>query len=73
MSKKKFTTIYCFSLMVPLFLLIFPLFSIGNRSTPIVMGLPFSFLWVISWIIVTFLIVLILYRLDPDKDEEEAN
>nr|WP_211201542.1 DUF3311 domain-containing protein [Bacillus sp. NTK071] len=59
--------------MVPLFLLIFPLFSIGNRSTPIVMGLPFSFLWVISWIIVTFLIVLILYRLDPDKDEEEAN
>ncbi|WP_347548613.1 DUF3311 domain-containing protein [Pseudalkalibacillus hwajinpoensis] len=73
MSKKKFTRIYCISLIIPMLLLVFPLFSIGNRSTPFVMGLPFSVFWVIGWIIVTFLIVLILYRLDPDKDEEEVN
>jgi hypothetical protein len=37
------------------------------------MGMPFSVFWVIMWIIITFLIVLALYRIDPDKDEEEAN
>ncbi|WLD94589.1 DUF3311 domain-containing protein [Alkalihalobacillus sp. AL-G] len=73
MSKRKFTAIYCFSLLVPLLLLLFPLFSIGNRDTPLVMGLPFSFFWVILWIVIAFVIVLFLYRIDPDKDEEEAN
>ncbi|MCA0991483.1 DUF3311 domain-containing protein [Guptibacillus hwajinpoensis] len=72
MSKKKFTTIYCTSLVIPLLLLIFPLFSLGNRSTPFIVGLPFSVFWVIAWIIVTFLIVLMMYILDPDKDEEEV-
>lgn len=72
MSKRKFTTIYCTSLIIPLLLLIFPLFSLGNRSTPFVLGLPFSVFWVIAWIIVTFLIVLVMYSLDPDKDEEEV-
>ncbi|WP_226655004.1 DUF3311 domain-containing protein [Guptibacillus hwajinpoensis] len=72
MSKKKFTTIYCLSLVIPLLLLIFPLFSLGNRSTPFIVGLPFSVFWVIAWIIVTFLIVLVMYSLDPDKDEEEV-
>ncbi|MFI8575514.1 DUF3311 domain-containing protein [Rossellomorea aquimaris] len=73
MSKSKFTKIYCLSLILPFLLLIFPLFSIGNRATPIVMGMPFSIFWVILWIIITFLIVLILYRIDPDKDEEEVH
>lgn len=72
MSKKRFTTIYCISLSIPLLLLVFPLFAIGNRSTPFVMGVPFSVFWVLFWIVITFLIVLILYRLDPDKDEEEV-
>ncbi|MGM0852867.1 MAG: DUF3311 domain-containing protein [Bacillota bacterium] len=73
MSKSAFTKIYCLSLIFPFLLLIFPLFSIGNRATPIIMGMPFSVFWVILWIIITFLIVLVLYRIDPDKDEEEVN
>ncbi|BCB02584.1 DUF3311 domain-containing protein [Bacillus sp. KH172YL63] len=73
MSKSKFIKIYCLSLIVPFLLLVFPLFSIGNRATPIVMGMPFSVFWVIFWIIITFLIVLFLYRIDPDKDEEEVH
>jgi hypothetical protein len=73
MSKSKFTKIYCLSLILPFLLLIFPLFLIGNRATPIIMGMPFSVFWVILWIIITFLIVLILYRIDPDKDEEEVH
>ncbi|MGE6753924.1 DUF3311 domain-containing protein [Rossellomorea sp. NPDC071047] len=73
MSKSMFTKIYCLSLILPFLLLIFPLFSIGNRATPIIMGMPFSVFWVILWIIITFLIVLVLYRIDPDKDEEEVH
>ncbi|WP_377887600.1 DUF3311 domain-containing protein [Alkalihalobacillus sp. R86527] len=73
MTKKKFNMIYCISLAIPLLLLVFPLFSMGNRSTPLVFGLPFSFFWVLFWIVMTFVIVLILYRLDPDKDEEEVS
>lgn len=73
MTKKTFTKIYCLSLAIPLLLLVFPLFTLGNRSTPLILGLPFSFFWVLFWIVITFLIVLMLYRLDPDKDEEEVS
>ncbi|MCA1065807.1 DUF3311 domain-containing protein [Rossellomorea sp. AcN35-11] len=72
MSKSTFTKIYCLSLILPFLLLVFPLFSIGNRATPMILGMPFSIFWVISWIVITFLIVLVLYRMDPDKDEEEV-
>ncbi|WP_244153523.1 DUF3311 domain-containing protein [Halobacillus karajensis] len=53
--------------------MVFPLFSIGNRETPFILGLPFSVFWVIFWIIITFLLVLFLYKMDPDKDEKEVH
>jgi hypothetical protein len=52
--------------------LIFPLFSFANRPTPIVMGLPFNFFWVILWIVIAFVAVLILYMIDPDKKNGEG-
>ncbi|GGF26924.1 hypothetical protein GCM10010954_27470 [Halobacillus andaensis] len=73
MTKQKFVKIYSLSLLVPFLLMVYPLFSLGNRATPFVLGLPFSIFWVIFWIIITFIIVLFLYRIDPDKDEEEVN
>lgn len=70
MSQRKFTTLYSIITIIPFLMLIFPLFEIGNRATPIVMGLPFSFFWVILWIVITFIALLILYRFDPEKDGE---
>lgn len=70
MNRKKFNTYYITIALIPFFMLIFPFFEIGNRATPIVLGLPFSFFWVILWIAITFIALLILYRLDPEKDEE---
>ncbi|WP_281657661.1 DUF3311 domain-containing protein [Halobacillus sp. Cin3] len=70
MSKQRFIKIYCLSLAIPFLLMVFPLFTLGNRETPFIMGLPFSVFWVIFWILITFIIVLFLYRLDPDKDEK---
>jgi uncharacterized membrane protein len=51
-------------------MLVFPFFEIANRATPIIFGLPFSFFWVILWIVITFVSLVVLYRFDPDQDEE---
>ena len=34
--------------------MIFPIFAIGNRVEPYVLGLPFSMFWVVFWIAVEF-------------------
>lgn len=70
MSQRKFTTLFIVIGIVPFLMLVFPFFELGNRATPIVMGLPFSFFWVILWIVITFLALIGLYFLDPDKDGE---
>ncbi|MEK4025557.1 MULTISPECIES: hypothetical protein [Sporosarcina] len=72
MSKKKFTTIYILTVTIPFLLLIFPLYEIANRATPIIMGLPFSFFFIILFILLTFAAILILYKLDPDNALEEG-
>lgn len=71
MTKRQFNSLYILVCVIPFLLLVFPFFEIGNRATPIVLGLPFSFFWVILWILVTFIALVILYRYDPDQDEEE--
>lgn len=70
MNTKTFTTLFILCSVLPLLMLIFPLFEIANRATPIIIGLPFSFFWVILWIVINFVLLLILYRFDPDKEEE---
>lgn len=71
MSRTRFNTLYIVVALVPFLMLVFPIFEIANRATPIVFGLPFSFFWVILWIVITFVALVILYRFDPDQDEEE--
>ncbi|WNS74999.1 DUF3311 domain-containing protein [Bacillus sp. DTU_2020_1000418_1_SI_GHA_SEK_038] len=71
MSKRTFNTLYIAIGIIPFLMLVFPGFELGNRATPIIMGLPFSFFWVLLWIVITFVALIILYRLDPEKDEEE--
>jgi len=70
MSKKKFNTIFIITVTIPFLLLVFPLYEIANKAEPIVMGLPFSFFWVILWIVITFIAILILYKFDPSNLEE---
>ncbi len=50
-----------------LLLLIFPLYGIGNKVTPFVLGVPFSLFWIIACIIFQFVgIVIFLFY---DKEE----
>lgn len=43
-----------------------------NRVKPFVLGLPFLAFWLLAGIIVAFLCIGALYRLDKDKQDEEA-
>lgn len=47
--------------VVLLLLFTFPLFGIANSAEPILLGMPFSMLWIVFWIAVEFVILLGLY------------
>lgn len=69
MTKKKFNILYIIVCVVPFLMLVFPFFEIANRATPIILGLPFSFFWVILWILITFTALVVLYFFDPELKE----
>ncbi len=39
----------------------------GNSIEPYVLGLPFSFVWVIAWVLATF-VVLVIYHNTGDRE-----
>ena len=57
---------FLFSIFI-LALLIFPIYSIGNRVDPFIFGIPFSLIWIIACILIQF--VGILFFLSIDKEE----
>lgn len=73
MSRKSFQTLFIIVSIGAFLPVIFPVFEIANTSTPIVLGLPFNFFWVVLWILIIFVAVVCLYFIDPDnkKDKEE--
>ena len=36
-----------------------------NRVTPLILGLPFLFAWLLLWIVLTSVIMLVIYIWDP--------
>ena len=40
--------------------------TFGNRIEPYVFGLPFSFFWVVAWVVATF-VVLVIYHNTGEK------
>ena len=57
---------FLFSIFI-LALLIFPIYSVGNRVDPFIFGIPFSLFWIIACILIQF--VGILFFLIIDKGE----
>jgi len=39
----------------------------GNSIEPYVLGIPFSFAWVVGWVLATF-VVLVIYHNSGDKE-----
>ncbi len=43
-----------------------------NRTTPLMLGLPFLLAWIVVWILITSLIMAVIYAVDPANREEGA-
>ncbi|AZR74860.1 hypothetical protein BBF96_07580 [Anoxybacter fermentans] len=41
---------------------IWPIYLIGNRLYPFVLGMPFSMFWVVLWIVIIFIGLLIKFN-----------
>lgn len=67
MSRRRFQTIFIVVMGLAFLPTIFPVFAVANRVEPFVFGLPFSFFWVVSWILIVFLLLLVMYMIDPDR------
>jgi len=60
---------------IPFITLVFAL-PLVNRIKPMILGLPFMLFWILSWVILTPLILFVAYILEkkfniPEKGEEE--
>lgn len=51
-------------------LLVGPFFV--NRASPLILGLPVLLAWIVAWILITSLIMLVIYAVDPANREEGA-
>lgn len=47
------------------------LLPVANRIEPYVLGLPFLLFWVTAWMILSSVILLIVYKLDPANEGSE--
>lgn len=43
-----------------------------NRIEPYVLGLPFLLFWIALWMVLSSVILYVIYRLDPDNQEDES-
>lgn len=67
MSRRRFQTIFIVVMGLAFLPTIFPVFALANRVEPFVFGLPFSFFWVVAWILIVFALLVFMYLIDPDR------
>lgn len=67
MSRRRFQTIFIVVMGLAFVPTIFPVFAVANRVEPFVFGLPFSFFWVVAWILIVFALLVVMYLMDPDR------
>ncbi|KXH83798.1 DUF3311 domain-containing protein [Sporosarcina sp. HYO08] len=44
----------------------------ANRIEPYVLGMPFLLFWLVLWMVISPIILMIVYKLDPDNREGET-
>lgn len=43
-----------------------------NRVTPLVLGMPFLLFWIVAWTVLTAVLMLLVYKLDPRNRRDAA-
>ena len=66
-KRKKIDFLFILFSILILVLLIFPIYEIGNKIDPVILGLPFSLFWIIACIIFQFIGILLFLFFDKDK------
>lgn len=46
--------------------------AFANRVEPLVLGLPFVLFWILTWVVLTSVVMGVVYVLDPANREDEA-
>lgn len=46
------------------------LFPFWNKVEPFILGFPFNYFWIFSWLFLTAGCLGIAFRIDPDNDED---
>ena len=44
--------------------------AFANRVEPFVLGMPFILFWIVSWVLLTSVIMAVVYRIDPTNRED---
>ncbi len=65
-KKEKINFYYLVFMLLILSMMVFPMFSIGNKVEPFIIGMPFSIIWVLFWIIVQFIGLLVFVTFDKE-------
>lgn len=47
------------------------LLPLANRIEPYVLGLPFLLFWIVLWMVLSSVVLLIVYKLDPANEGSE--
>lgn len=50
--------------------LVWPVYPLAAGIRPYVLGFPFSFAWVVGWLVLVFVALVLFYRTDESADSE---
>lgn len=50
-----------------------PGMRLGNRIFPLILGLPLSMVWIASWVVLSFIVLLVLDRAEARVRDREAS
>lgn len=68
---RRATGLYVAFVIGMLLVMIFPIYGLGNRVEPFVLGLPFSLFWIVFWIAVEFVVLLAFFYYEHGYDHLE--
>lgn len=63
--------IFCIVMFLAALAVMWPGYALFSSATPLILGFPLSFMWIIAWVIISFTAMLALYY--SDKKAEEAD
>lgn len=69
--RRKKTLWICLFLVLIQLCLIWPVYPLFSSATPLIAGLPLSFVWVIAMVLVSFTILLSYYLTDRKTDRNQ--